>query len=139
MKKILIILSIIVVVIIGTLFIIPICFKGEILQIIQNQSSRYIKAELKIGNMNLSMFRSFPDLNVSLKNITLIGEEEFVTDTLINIPLFEASVNLKSLISGDELIVNRILLKDCQVMPKVDTAGKAGDQVYIADLGYIFS
>lgn len=133
MKKILIILSIIVVVIIGTLFIIPICFKGEILQIIQNQSSRYIKAELKIGNMNLSMFRSFPDLNVSLKNIILIGEEEFVTDTLINIPLFEASVNLKSLISGDELIVNRILLKDCQIMPKVDTAGKSNWDILIKE------
>lgn len=131
MKKVLLILSIIIVVIIATLIAIPLFFKGDILQIIQNQSSRYIKAELKIGDMNLSMFKSFPDLNVSLKEVSLTGEKEFAGDTIVNIPLFEASVNLKSLISGDELIVNHILLKNCRLQPTVDTAGNANWDILI--------
>lgn len=131
MKKVLIILSVVIVVIIAILLAIPVFFKGDILQIVQNQSSRYIKAELKIGDLNLSMFKSFPDLNVSLKNVTVTGENEFAGDTVINIPLFEASVNLKSLISGDELIVNRILLKDCRLLPTVDTAGRANWDILI--------
>ena len=131
MKKVLIILSIVIVVIFAALLVIPVFFKGDILQIIQRQSSRYIKAELQIGDMNLSMFRSFPDLNVALKNVTLIGEKEFADDTLANIPLFEASVNLKSLISGDEIIINRILLKDCRLQPTVDTAGHANWDILI--------
>ena len=131
MKKVLLILSIIIVVIIATLIAIPLFFKGDILQIIQNQSSRYIKAELKIGDMNLSMFKSFPDLNVSLKEVSLTGEKEFAGDTIVNIPLFEASVNLKSLISGNELIVNHILLKNCRLQPTVDTAGNANWDILI--------
>lgn len=131
MKKVLIIVFIIIVVIIATLFAIPVFFKGEILQIIQNQSSRYIKAELKIGDVNLSMFKNFPNLNVALKDVTITGEKEFAGDTVMNIPLFEASVNLKSLIAGDELIVNRILLKNCRLQPSVDTAGKANWDILI--------
>lgn len=69
------------------------------MKIIENQSARYIRAELKIGDLSLSMFKSFPDLNVALKNVTIAGEGEFAGDTIVNIPLFEASVNLKSLIS----------------------------------------
>lgn len=133
MKKVLIILSIIIVVLFGILLTIPIFFKGDILQIIQNQSSRYIKAELKIGELDLSMFKSFPDLNVALKNVTITGKKEFAGDTVVNIPQFEASVNLKSLLSGNEIIVNRILLKDCRLQPTVDTAGVANWDILIHD------
>ncbi len=133
MKKGLLIAFICLIVILGALLIIPVFFKGDILQIIQSQSSRYIKAELKIGDLNLSMFKSFPNLNVSLKNVTVTGENEFAGDTIADIPLFEASVNLKSLISGDELIVNRILLKDSRLLAVVDTAGKANWDILIAE------
>ncbi|MEI3156095.1 MAG: AsmA family protein [Odoribacter sp.] len=77
------------------------------------------------------MFKSFPDLNVALKNVTIAGEGEFAGDTIVNIPLFEASVNLKSLISGDELIVNRVFLKDGRLLPTVNTAGKANWDIMI--------
>lgn len=131
MKKVLIVVSIVIVVIIATLMIIPVFFKGDIVQIIQNQSSRYIKAELKIGDMSLSMFKNFPNLNVALKDVTIVGEKEFAGDTIVNMPLFEASVNLKSLISGEELIINRVLLKDCRLQPTVDTAGHANWDILI--------
>lgn len=89
----------------------PYFFKGDILQIIEKQSAKYINAKLKIGDMNLSMFKSFPNLNVALKEVMITGQDEFAGDTVVYIPLFEASVNLKSLIAGDELIVNQLLLK----------------------------
>ena len=124
MKKAFSILSIIVVLIIATLFIIPIFFKGDILQIIQQQVSKNLKAELKIGDIKLSMFKSFPNLNVSMHDLLIVGEEEFAQDTLIHIPLFEASVNLQSLISGEEIIVNHILMQDSRFLPIVNTEGK---------------
>lgn len=132
MKKVLITLSVIILVLIAILMILPVFFKGDILHIIQNQSSKYIKAELKIGDIDLSMFRSFPDLNIALKQVSITGEEEFAGDTLINIPLFEASVNLKSLFSGNDLVINHILLQDCQLNPTVSVAGKGNWDIVIA-------
>ena len=130
MKKILLILSTVIIIIISVLLTIPVFFKGDILQIIQHQVSKHIKAELQIGDMSLSMFKSFPDLNVTLKKAMLTGKQEFSKDTLLYIPLFEASVNLKSLISDNELIVNKILLKDARLLPIVNTTGKANWDIF---------
>lgn len=130
MKKALIVLALIPALLLTALAILPLFLKSNILGIIQRQSSRYVKAELKIGDMDLSMFRHFPHLNIALKNVSLTGEKEFAGDTLLDIPLLEASVNVKSLISGNEITVNRILLKDCRLQADVDTAGRAAWTVF---------
>ena len=99
MKKVFITLGVLILVVITALMVIPTFFKGDILQIIEKQSAKYINAKLKIGDMNLSMFKSFPNLNVALKEVMITGQDEFAGDTVVYIPLFEASVNLKSLIA----------------------------------------
>lgn len=133
MKKLLAIISAIVLVIITILVVTPVFFKGDILGLIQHQSSRYIHADLKIGDISLSMFKHFPNLNVRLKEVIITGQDDFAGDTIIYIPQFEASVNLKSLISGKEVIVNKILLKDCRLQATVAASGKANWDILIGD------
>ncbi|MDL2283439.1 AsmA family protein [Odoribacter sp. OttesenSCG-928-G04] len=131
MKKFFAIFGAVIVVILLTLILIPVVFKGDIIRIIEEQSAKYIKADLSIGDVNLSMFRSFPDLNVEIQNVEITGKEEFQGDTLIALPLLSASVNLKSLISGDELVINHILLKDARISATVLASGKANWDVVI--------
>lgn len=131
MKKVFITLVIIIVLIIVALMVIPVFFKSDILRLIEEKSSKYIQAELAIGDVNLSMFKNFPNLSVTLENVMISKEENNTRDTLVNIPHFEASVNLKSLISGDEIIINNILLKDCLFSPKVNAEGKANWDIMV--------
>ena len=132
MKKVFITLGVLILVVITALMVIPTFFKVDILQIIEKQSAKYINAKLKIGDMNLSMFKSFPNLNVALKEVMITGQDEFAGDTVVYIPLFEASVNLKSLIAGDELIVNQLLLKNCRIAPTVNSEGKANWDILLS-------
>lgn len=132
MKKVFIILAIILVLLLAALFIIPSFFKGDIIKIIQNQTEKHINAEVSIGDIELSMFKSFPNLNVAVKQVSISGKEEFAQDTIVRIPLFEASVNLKSLISGNEIIVNKVLLKDSRFAPLVTASGKANWDILIS-------
>ena len=132
MKKVFITLGVLILVVITALMVIPTFFKGDILQIIEKQSAKYINAKLKIGDMNLSMFKSFPNLNVALKEVMITGQDEFAGDTVVYIPLFEASVNLKSLIAGDELIVIQLLLKNCRIAPTVNSEGKANWDILLS-------
>lgn len=125
MKKVFIALAIIFVLLIAALFILPSFFKKDIIKIIQNQTEKHINAEVSIGDIELSMFKSFPSLNVAVKNVFVSGRDEFVKDTIAKIPLFEASVNIKSLISGNEIIINKVLLKDSYLAPMVTPSGKA--------------
>ena len=131
MKKVFVTLAIIIVLIIVTLMVIPTFFKSDILRLIEEKSSKYIQAELAIEDVHLSMFKNFPNLSVSLENVVISKQETDTRDTLINIPLFEASVNLRSLISGKEIIINNILLKDCNFMPKVNVDGKANWDIMV--------
>ena len=125
MKKVFITLAIIIVVLIAALFAIPYLFKGDIIRIIENQSEKYINAKVDIKDIQLSMFKNFPNLNVTVNNVTISGKDEFVNDTVVSISGFEASVNLKSLISGNTIIINRILLRDSRFAPMVSNSGKA--------------
>ena len=133
MKKVFIILAIILVVLLAALFLIPVFFKGDIIKIIQNQTEKHINAEVAIGDIELSMFKSFPNLNVAVKQVFLSGKDEFLQDTIARIPLFEASVNLKSLFSGNEIIVNKVLLKDSRFAPRVMASGKANWDILISN------
>lgn len=131
MKKVFITLAIIIVLIIVTLMVIPVFFKSDIIRLIEEKSSKYIQAELAIGDVHLSMFKNFPNLSVSLDNVVISKEENSARDTLINIPNFEASVNLKSLISGNEIIINNILLENCKLTPTINIDGKANWDIMI--------
>lgn len=125
MKKVFAITGILVCAVFAALWVIPTFFKSDILQIIRKQSSRHLRAEVQIGDMSLSLLRRFPNLNVLLRDVVVLGEEGFAGDTVVSVPLFEASVNLRSLMGGDEIIVNRILLRDARLHATVDTAGNA--------------
>lgn len=132
MKKTLITLAIILGLLIVALLAIPVFFKSDILKLIEKKSAEYINANLYIGEVNLSMFKNFPNLNVGIKDVTITGKDEFTQDTLLNIPLFEASVNLKSLISGKEIIINKIFLEKGKLMPTVSTTGKTNWDILIS-------
>lgn len=41
-------------------------------------------------------------------------------------------MNLKSLIAGDELIVNQLLLKNCRIAPTVNSEGKANWDILLS-------
>lgn len=133
MKKVFIILGVIFVLLLAALFIIPSFFKGDIIKIIQNQTEKHINAEISIGDIELSMFKSFPNLNVAVKQVSISGKDEFIHDTIANLPLFEASVNLKSLFSGNEIIVNQVVLKDSRFAPMVTNSGKTNWDIIISN------
>lgn len=125
MKKLLITLGIIFGIIIIALIVIPVFFKDDIIKLVESQSSKYIKSELSIGDIRLSMFKNFPNLNVAIDDVLIYDNKGATPDTLVNLPRFEASVNLKSLLFGSEIIINRVLLQDCRFTPQTTAAGEA--------------
>ena len=96
MKKILITLAVIIGILLVLLITIPLFLKGNITEIIEKQSAKYLNADVRIEKIDLSMFKSFPALNVDVKQIAVIGKGEFAGDTLVHAPLLRASVNLDS-------------------------------------------
>lgn len=132
MKKLLIILGSLLLIFIILLLLLPVFLRNNITDIVENQTAKYIDAKLDIKEIDLSMFKNFPNLNVSIRDIVISGKNEFSGDTLISIPLFSASVNVISL-WGKEVVINRLLLKDARFKPMVSPAGHPNWDIIIKD------
>lgn len=123
MKRVIIIVGALLTLIIALLLLAPLFFKGPILKMVEKQSANYINAELVIGDVGLSFFKDFPNLNVGLRDVTVIGKSEFAGDTLAKVPLFAMSVNVKSLLFGDNMIINKVLLRDASTHLRTNING----------------
>lgn len=130
MKKTVVILSVIVVLVFAVLWFAPLFFKGKVVRLIERQVAVRMESELHVGTMELSMFRSFPDCHVELKEVTIAREHAGVEDTLLYVPYIEASMNWKSLLAGNRLVIGRMLLRDGSLRLKVDAGGRRNWDIF---------
>lgn len=124
MKKILIAAGSLLLLFIVLLLLLPVFLRNNITGIVEKQAGKYLKTELSIQDISLNMFRNFPNLQVTMKNAVISGKNNVQRDTLVFIPLFSASVNVMSVIKGQEIIINHIVLKDAQVHAYVSSEGE---------------
>lgn len=109
-KKILWVLAILVFLLIAALVATPFLFKDKLIELAKEEINKQVNATIEFGEFDLSVFKSFPDLNFEISNVKAIGKGEFEKDTLIALDKLIADVNLMS-VFGDEIKVNTIELQ----------------------------
>ncbi len=107
------------------IILLPILFKGTIVRKIKEEANKNINAKLDFKDWGLSLFRSFPNFNLELDSVTLIGINEFEKDTLANIPQLYVSLDLMSVIKGSNYKIKSIKLEKPKILLKVLKGGKA--------------
>lgn len=132
MKKALKIIAIIVVVIFLLLLILPFVFKGKIIEIVKQQANENLRAKVEFNDVSLSLIRNFPNLAVSIEDLSVVGIEKFEGDTLARIEEFGVVMDIMSVISGDEIVVKSINVNDPYVMVKVLEDGTANYDIAVA-------
>jgi hypothetical protein len=110
MKKILTILLIIILVIITALIATPLLFKKQLLQKAKEVANTSVNAKVDFSDFRLSLFRGFPNLTVSLQDLSVVNYEPFEGDTLVTFKEFRAAVDLLSIIKGDAIRVKSLIL-----------------------------
>ncbi|WP_027003652.1 AsmA-like C-terminal region-containing protein [Hugenholtzia roseola] len=113
----------------GALLLVPTLFKKQIGDKIQQVANEKLTAKLHFADYDLSFFRHFPKLSVSLEQLSIIGKEEFEGDTLLYVPDFELALNVSSLLS-DKMEIYGIYLKEPLVKVRVLKNGKANYDIY---------
>ena len=104
---------------------IPILFENKITQKIKWAATDAIHAKVDFDKIKLSFFRSFPQLNIELKNLSLTGTDDFDTSKLLTADQLSISVNLSGLWSNDGLIISSIKLKHPTIHILVNKSGKS--------------
>lgn len=115
MKKGLKIAGISIILIIIVLIAAPFMFKNQIVSFAKSQLNQNLNAKVGFGDFSLSLFRSFPDFNLGIEELTIIGVDKFEGDTLANIPKMELSLDLLKVLKGS-YEVKTILVRDAKVV-----------------------
>jgi uncharacterized protein involved in outer membrane biogenesis len=124
MKKFIKIFLISLLVVLIALFTVPFFFKAEIIKLAKQEINKSVKAQVDWTGFSVSVFRGFPDLKISLKNLSVVGIEKFEGDTLVAFDEFSVKVDLLSVFGGkvnvksiilDKPVVRAIVLPDSSV------------------------
>ncbi|MEP1033977.1 AsmA-like C-terminal region-containing protein [Ekhidna sp.] len=127
MKKFLIILGVVFSLLITAIIVLPIIFKDDIRKALDDTMSDNLNAKVyyDIDAFSLSLIKNFPDITVSISDFGVIGVNEFENDTLASIGTFLVTVDIMSVINGDQIIVEEILLDKPEILVLVLPDGKA--------------
>ncbi len=108
-KKIAKILAILLIVVLALMIIIPMFFSDKILNYGCQLAKDYINADLYVKDLNLNLFKHFPDATIRIDDVYLKGVDEFEKDTLAKFDRLETTVNLMSLVGG-KIKVKQVIL-----------------------------
>jgi hypothetical protein len=125
MKKLLKWIGIILLVLIIAIVSLPFIFKGKIIEIAKDEINNNVNAKVGFGAMDLTLLSSFPYFTFSINDLSVVGVKEFEGDTLLAAKNLTLSLNIMSVISGDEYKIRSVSLDSPHILAKVLKGGKA--------------
>ncbi|WP_417602658.1 AsmA-like C-terminal region-containing protein [Owenweeksia hongkongensis] len=125
MKRLFQVLGTLILLVVAAAIILPIVFKDEIIARAKEEMNKNLTATVDFKDIDISLFRSFPDFALTLEETTVDGKGIFEGTRLAEIGSFNVDLNLYSVISGNTYEIEGIQIKDAIVHVVVDTSGAA--------------
>ncbi|GAA4018882.1 hypothetical protein GCM10022408_35960 [Hymenobacter fastidiosus] len=135
MRKFFLGLLIFLVVLVAAVALTPVLFKDKIKQTLDRQLAQRVAARVEYdpGKVSLSLFRTFPDLALSIDELRVIGVDSFSRDTLAYLPSLRVGMDLMSVIRGEQIRIKSIELDQPDLSIKVLKSGRANWDIMISD------
>ncbi len=115
------------------LLLIPILFKDQIIQLIKDEANSSLNAELDFGDADLTFISTFPNLTLTIKDISLKGKDDFSDIYLAKINTTTLKLDFWSALFGDQFEIQEVYLEEPILHIKVLENGKANYDIAIAD------
>ncbi|MBI3502392.1 MAG: AsmA family protein [Bacteroidetes bacterium] len=125
LKKILKWLGIVLLLLIIFIIVAPFIFKDKIIAIAKEEANKQLNAKVDFGNFDLTLFKSFPYFSLSIENVSVANIGEFAGDTLMSVKNLSATVDLMSVIKGEQYKIRGVLLDNPRIHAIVLSNGKA--------------
>ncbi|MFV8321405.1 AsmA-like C-terminal region-containing protein [Flavobacterium sp. LB3P21] len=96
-KKVLKIIGVLIILLVVTLFAAPYLFKDQIKAKISEAINAKVDARVSFAEADLSLFKNFPNANVTLEKLVIINKAPFEGDTLISLGELNLKMSIKEL------------------------------------------
>jgi hypothetical protein len=133
MKRILLIVGGVLLGLVLLLAAVPLLFKDQLKARLDRELAKNLRADVRYGDVSLSLLRHFPNVTLSLDNLAVTGRAPFRGDTLVAARRFSFSLNALSLIRGEKIKVGSVDLEKPVVTLRVLPDGEANYAIYQPD------
>ena len=116
-----------------TFAVLPFFFKDKVMDIARRELNKRLTAEVDFKDLKISFIRNFPDASVSLKDLYIVGKDDFEGDTLLMSKDVNLVINLKSLFGDTGYEVKRMQINDSKVLAHVLKDGRANWEIFPED------
>lgn len=120
------------VILIVLMFTVPLFFKDKIKDSVINKANDRLNAELFIKDFGISMFSNFPNVTLSLEDMSLTGIGDFVGDTLVKAKSANITFSLWEMLKGN-YAVSRINMDKAEIYAKVLADGRVNWDIMKSD------
>jgi hypothetical protein len=127
MKKIIKIVTIIVLLCIAFITIVPVVFEGKIIELVKKTANKNINATLDFEKADLSLFRSFPSTELTLQNLYITNIAPFEGDTLFKAGQIDLKLPFKSLFNkaSEPIEITSFAIDGAHINILIDKDGNA--------------
>ncbi|MEM9341128.1 MAG: AsmA-like C-terminal region-containing protein, partial [Bacteroidota bacterium] len=127
MKKFFIITGIVFAILFVAIVTVPFLFKDDIQKALDQTLDESLNATVfyDTDKFGLSLIKNFPDFTLSVGDFGIAGVDEFIGDTLVSVGNFQITIDLMSVITGDQIMIEEILLENPKIEILVMENGKA--------------
>jgi len=105
--------------------LIPIFFKDELKNLALQEANKMLKADVALGDFDLTFFSTFPNMVLEFNDISITGRDHFQDVELMNIKRLEANLGFWSVIGGDNIEIGTIRLIEPKIDVRVLESGEA--------------
>ncbi len=103
----------------------PFIFKDKIIAKAKEEANKNLNAKFDFGEFDLTFISTFPDFGLQVKDLRIIGVNDFSKDTLANIGELNVHIDINSVIAGTQYKINKIVLDKPRISAHVLKDGKA--------------
>jgi uncharacterized protein involved in outer membrane biogenesis len=115
-------------VLIGTAVAIPLLFKEKIVALAKKEISKQVNAKIDFTSLDLSLLkniRNFPNIALTADDLTITGIAPFEGDTLLTIGRTNVSLDLMSVLKGEQYKIEAVELNDATLNALINKEGTA--------------
>lgn len=131
LKRIIIVVGIILFLLLSIMIAIPFVFKDEIKLAAQEALEESVEADISFDGIGLSLFRSFPNASIGIRQLGIINKAPFQGDTLLYCKRLELEVDFMSLFDENFQVISAGVI-DPVVNVLVNKQGEANYDIYKA-------
>lgn len=115
------------------LVLLPIIFADTITEKVKVLANKNLEGELNFNDSELSFFKHFPSLTLTLHELNLNGSKPYKNKSLVSAKEISFGIDVWSIVFGNQTEIEEIYLEEAKINILVNQKGEANYNIYKSD------